>query len=135
MSLAILNIDWQTLADAVALGPDGADHARARVAAKRGGVAQRLPFDDAKFLSTDPITGIYHFNITGPGPWRVCEGTGPAGFVQTFPVFGGTPPLGETIVNTCPLPNIWGYEFTVTSGTWPGTAAFPLSPGSNQAQR
>ena len=34
------------------------DHARARVAAKRGGVAQRMPFDDAKFLSTDRPTDL-----------------------------------------------------------------------------
>lgn len=34
------------------------DHARARVAAKRGGVAQKVPFDDAKFLSTDRPTDL-----------------------------------------------------------------------------
>ena len=51
-----------------------------------------------------------------PGTYRVCEGTGPAGFVQTYPNAGTPLPAGETIINTCPAPNIWGYEFTVAGG-------------------
>ena len=37
----------------------------------------------------------------------------PPGWLQTFPNGGTTPPADETVVNTCPAPAIWGYEFTV----------------------
>jgi hypothetical protein len=56
------------------------------------------------------------FTIPVPGAYRVCEGQ-KAGVtsVETFPN-AGTVHGGETIVNTCPLPNIWGYEFTLVTG-------------------
>ena len=62
-------------------------------------------------------SGNYSFTIPAAGSYRVCEGQ-KAGVTstETFPN-AGTVHGGETIVNTCPLPNIWGYEFTTTSGT------------------
>ena len=62
-------------------------------------------------------SGNYSFTIPAAGSYRVCEGQ-KAGVTstETFPN-AGTVHGGETIVSTCPLPNIWGYEFTTTSGT------------------
>ena len=72
-------------------------------------------FQPSGSVNTD-VNGAYSFGPLGPGTYRVCEGTGPASFVQSFPN-GGTPnPPGETITNQCAAPNTFGYEFTVQSG-------------------
>jgi hypothetical protein len=69
------------------------------------------------FVTTNTVAdGSYSFTISVGGNYRVCEGVGLAGFTQTFPHLG-TVHAGETVVNTCPAPNVWGYEFTVTSGS------------------
>jgi hypothetical protein len=61
--------------------------------------------------TTTDQNGDYSFPNLGPGTYRVCEGS-LSGFSQTFPSATG----GE-IVNTCPAPNIFGYQFTTSSGT------------------
>ena len=70
--------------------------------------------------TTDAVDGTYCFLGLQPGTYRACEGTGPAGFVQTFPNASLPNPApnspAETVISTCPAPNVWGYEFTLASG-------------------
>ena len=68
-------------------------------------------------VNTD-ASGNYKFTIPVAGNYQVCEGQ-KAGVTstQTFPNATSPVPPTETVVSNCPLPNIWGYTFTVTSGT------------------
>jgi hypothetical protein len=67
--------------------------------------------------TTTNANGAYSFGPLDLGTYRVCEGIGPTGYVQTFPNAGTPDPTGETITDQCPAPNLYGYEFTVESGT------------------
>jgi hypothetical protein len=60
--------------------------------------------------------GSYSFTDLAPGTYQVCEGASPlpGNWTQTFP-HNGTVHPGETVISTCPAPNNWGYEFTVTA--------------------
>jgi parallel beta-helix repeat protein len=66
--------------------------------------------------TTTAADGTYSFVIADPGSYRVCEGTGPAGYVQTAPNALSTAPAGESITSACPAPNTYGYQFTVAGG-------------------
>ena len=76
--------------------------------------AQGFTLEDS---TTTNANGAYSFGPLDPGTYRVCEGTGPAGFVQTFPNVATPDPTGETITDQCAAPNVYGYEFTVESGS------------------
>jgi hypothetical protein len=66
-------------------------------------------------VNTD-ANGAYSFGPLSGGTYRVCEGDGPAGFVQSFPN-GATPdPANEEITDQCAGLNPFGYQFTVRSG-------------------
>ena len=60
--------------------------------------------------TTTAADGTYSFTIAAAGTYKVCEGSGPAGFVQTYPNALTTSPTieGELIVNTCPGPQHLG---------------------------
>ncbi len=73
-------------------------------------------FDFVQTKNTD-ATGAYTFSPLDAGVYRVCEGNGPAGYIQTRPFNGMTPPAGETVTNLCPASNIYGYQFTIEPGT------------------
>jgi hypothetical protein len=85
--------------------------------------------NNAPFASTNTgLDGKYSFTNLGPGSYRVCEGAGPPLYTQSYPNAGTPVPPGEAIVNTCPAPNTWGYEFTVGGQT----GAFNCCPDNGQ---
>ena len=67
--------------------------------------------------------GTYSFPLTALGTYTVCEGVSPlpGTWVQSFPnalhpiPFPNAP--NEIVINTCPGPNTWGYQFDVTAST------------------
>ncbi len=67
--------------------------------------------------TTTDVNGNYAFTISNPGTYRVCEGTGPAGFAQTYPNVSTPSPngQGETTTSECPAPNVWGWQFDSAS--------------------
>jgi hypothetical protein len=69
--------------------------------------------------TTTDQNGIYEFAIPNDGTYRVCEGTGPAGYVQSYPnddTGPQDPSATDVVIQACPAPNIWGYEFSVSGG-------------------
>ena len=69
---------------------------------------------------TTAANGTYSFALGAAGTYTVCEGDSPvlpvASWVQTFPNALTPSPngQGETIINTCPGTNAYGYQFTVS---------------------
>ena len=76
---------------------------------------QNNVFQPAGSVNTN-AEGQYTFAPLDPGTYRVCEGAGPVGYIQTFPNALTPNPPNETITSLCAGPNTFGYQFTIEGG-------------------